>query len=253
MLTTDYQEGAIPICYVIGGDADGVTVYAVDEANKKRLPIKDFEVVDGVFQPLLNTKTSRVNYAAGPSGSGKSTWVGKAIKEFLKDHPSTPLFLFSRVDEDSAFDGLPFTKILLNQELIENPLNVEELPDNCLCVFDDIDTINNDKLLKSVYNLMGQVMEVGRHKNIEIFITCHLILGNNRKMSRTIMNELSTFTFFPKACSPAHSEYALVTYMGCTKKQVKKILDTESRWVTLFKHYPPIVLDDHQVTFLSKI
>lgn len=253
MLTTTPDENAVPICYVVGGQSDGAVVYATDKTNlNKGLPIRDFDVLDGKFQQLPN-KNSRVLFVAGPAGSGKSTYTGKYCREYKNDFPDAQFFLFSMVDSDTAFEDVPFTRILMNEELVEKPLQAIEFPNNCVIVMDDIDTCSDDKLQKSIYNLCAQVLEIGRHKNIQVIITSHLILGNNRKMSKTIMNELKSFTFFPHACSGQQVSYVLKSYFGCSPKQALAICKIESRWITILKQYPPLLLAEHEVMFLNKI
>lgn len=253
MLTTVPTDSTVPICYVVGGESDGVVVYVTDQIDaRKGLPIRDFDVLDGKFQQLPN-RNSRVLFIAGPAGSGKSTYTGKYVEEYIRDFPNTPLFLFSMVNGDVAFKNLNFTRILMDEDLVKEPLQANEFPDNCLIVMDDIDTCSDDKLQKSIYNLCAQVLEIGRHKNIQIIITSHLILGNNRKMSKTIMNELKSFTFFPHACSGQQLSYVLKTYFSCTSKQALAISKIESRWITILKQYPPLLLSEHEVMFLNKV
>jgi len=89
---------------------------------------------------------------------------------------------------------------------------------------------------------MADIMEVGRKLDITIVITNHLVIPNENKLARTIMNEIQSLTFFPQAGSNAQVEYALKKYFGLGKNQLNKIFDIKSRWVTVSKKYPMYVM-----------
>src|SRR5208337_3313732 len=108
----------------------------------------------------------------------------------------------------------PFNIVLLSETLIKNPLQIEEVQDNSLIVFDDIDTISNPELLDSLINFQAQLMEIGRHKNIKVFITSHLANGIKMKQGRIIMNEMQSFTFFPGSGSFHQIKHCLTKYFG---------------------------------------
>ncbi len=253
MLTTEFIEGARPVCQVVGGIDDGAIIYALDsDKGRKGLPSKEFEVEDGVFS-LLSSKNLRVIFIAGPQGAGKSCWAATYIREYLTDFPAAEVFLFSTVDNDVSLEGIPFTRMIMNQEMVEKPFEVSEFPANSVLLFDDTDQVIDDKLNKAVQSLIMRVIQIGRHKNIQIIITSHSMLGNGVKMSKVIMSELNAFTFFPLASSAQQLSYALGAHLNISKKAVSKILETESRWVTIIKQYPPIVLMEHKVIFVNKL
>jgi len=255
MLTTKFDKSYIPICEVKGGPDDGEIIFCIDnEEEKSKFKGKEagyhFNVLGGKLQQLPNKKV-RVLYIAGPSGSGKSTYTSNYVKEYLEIYPKTNIVLLSKVNSDVAFECLNFKRFVIDESIIENPPQIEEVPDHSLVVFDDIDTVSNKKLMTIVQNFITQLLELGRHSNIQVIITSHLILGNCRAMSRTCMNELHSFTFFPQAGGMQQIEYALRTYFGFDRKQAIKAAKIKSRWVTIFKIYPQIILSEHDVQLLS--
>lgn len=252
MLIDHYVEGARPVCQVVGGESDGAVIYAVDQKVGKGLPNYQYEVYDGVFSMLPN-KTCRVIFIAGPQGAGKSKWAGNYIREYMVDYPEAPLFLFSTVDNDNSLEGIPFTRIIMDNEMVEKEFEVKEFPDDCVMLFDDTDQVMDAKLEKAIHNLIRRVIQIGRHKNIQIIITSHSMLGNGVKMSKVIMSELNAFTFFPMASSAQQLQYALGAHLNCSKEAIKQMLKLDSRWITLIKQYPPIVLSEHKVVFVSKL
>ena len=134
--------------------------------------------------------------------------------------------------------------ILASLGCIEIPIN-DELQDmdairdikNALCLFDDIDTIKEKHLRNTVYDIQNDILETGRHNNIYIIVTSHLINGNDKKNTRTILNEAHKVTFFPKSGAYGIT-YFLKNYIGLPKKQIDNILQINSRWITINKGYP---------------
>lgn len=247
-------EEGIPVCTVKGGKGDGEIIFVTEEEKKHKIvrgkPIRYIDVRDGVFQQMPSD-TVRVMYVAGPSGSGKSTYTADYSFLFQKIYPDSKIILFSRVHSDPALEGLDYKRVVLTEDLVENPLQIEEVEEGSLVIFDDIDTISNEELRKSLFNFQGQILEIGRHRNVKCIITSHLINGNDKKQTRTIMNEAHSVTIFPKAGSLYHIKYYLKQYFGLSVKQINAIVALESRWVTLFKSYPQIVLTQHEGKFVS--
>ena len=250
-------EEGVPVCVVKGGSNNGEIIFLNKQDKDKNKVVKSpkkiqLEDDDAEFEQLPSDEV-RVLYVPAPAGSGKSTYIGKYTKRFCKFHPDKKVFLFSRIQDDPALAEINYKRVVLNEELIENPLQLEEVSDGSLVIFDDIDTISNQKLMRSIYNFQAQLLEMGRHKRIKVCIASHLINGNDRKQSRTIMNEMQSMTIFPASGSVQQIRYALCTYWGLDFKQCTKLLKMKSRWITLFKHAPQILLSEKCLMFMSEL
>jgi phosphoenolpyruvate synthase/pyruvate phosphate dikinase len=232
-----------PIAIIDGGDNNGKLI-CIDENQEDGY--EDIELVpNSKLRPLMNMIDRGVYYIAGCSGSGKSTYAISLIKDYLKMYPETEFYIFSRTDarEDPAFAGIKINQIKIDESLLNNPIDIEkEIGSRSILFFDDCNTIQNDKLKKYIESLMGDIMEVGRKLKINIVITNHLVIPNEKKFARTILNELQSLTVFPKSGSSQQISYALKTYFGLSKKQINRILNLPSRYVTILKHYPMTVL-----------
>lgn len=214
---------------------------------------KDLEVKDGLFEQIPSLE-DRVIYIAGPAGSGKSTYSGKYIANYLRIYPHAKFIVFSRLDEDKALDWLKPHRVQITNDLIENPIEIKsEIDQDSIILFDDIDTIQEKKLQLAVNKLKQDILEIGRHYNIRIVVTSHLINPNERASARTLLNEMNTLTIFPKSGSSYQIEYALKRYFGLSAKAIKEILAMPSRWVTLFKGYPQLALSEHRCVLLSEL
>jgi len=205
--------------------------------------------------PLPDLTDRFVDYVAGPSGSGKSTIASILSHGFRKVYPKKPIYIFSRTqaNKDPAFAKLKPIQIAIDEDIIEDPIDItKEIKEGGgLMIFDDCNTIQNDKLRKEVEKLMSDAMEVGRKLNCNIIITSHLIIPNEKKLARTILNEMHNLTIFPKSGSSQQIRYALKNYFGLNNKQIDRILQLKSRWVRISKTYPQYVLFDKGAYILN--
>lgn len=232
--------------------------YGEDESDDDDINDKYFEIEDGdpgVLVPLPSFDTRSVTYVAGPAGAGKSTYAAGQAEKYRKIFPGSPIYIFSRLDSDPAFDGKfnpPPTRMKIDNTLLTHPIDItKQLKPGCLVIFDDIDTIQDDKLKKAVLKLENDILEVGRHQNIYIICCCHLINSNDKKFSRTILNEATTITVFPKSGSSYQISYMLKNYFGLNKKQIEEILKMPSRWLTFYKGYPQAVCSEKSCYLLG--
>lgn len=235
----NYKDGRL--IAKIKAKHDDRLVYVSEKEKGK----KEIKLTSGKFVPLPDIDKREVVYVAGPSGSGKSTYAANYIKNFLTVFPDKDFFIFSRTnaEDDPAFNDLPYSQVMIDESLLENPIDItKELTQGCIILFDDVNTIQNTKLKKAVDDLMADIMECGRKLGIYCVITNHLVIPNEKKMARTVLNECTSLTIFPKSGSTHQIKYALKTYFGYSVKQIDKLLKTDSRWITFFKTYPQVIL-----------
>jgi hypothetical protein len=196
--------------------------------------------------PLPDPNNRFINYIAGPSGSGKSTYASELATQFRKIYPTKKIFIFSRTEAeaDPAYKKLKPIQIQIDEDLIENPIDIttEMAEGGCLVIFDDCETIHNEKLKREIQKLIMDGLEVGRKLNLNMIITNHLIIPNNKAFGRVLLNEIQSLTVFPKSGSSKQIKYALNEYFGLDNKQLKEIFSLKSRWVTISKTYPQYVL-----------
>jgi hypothetical protein len=211
-----------------------------DEDKKER---KEFIIHDGgKLQPLPNfTKTERL-YIAGPTESGKSFYIKNFLLQYRKVYPHRDIHIFSNVESDKEIDVIPrIKKYKLDLQLnSQNGFIKSEKLANSMVVFDDIDRIQNKNISTIIKNLRDDLLTKGRHDDISVIVTNHLL--TDYKDTRIILNESNSFTFYPKSGSVYGLNYILKTYLGLSKEQIKKVMNLNSRWVTIYKLYPNYVL-----------
>lgn len=249
-MSLSFEKGRI-IAVVKGGDLSGKLLSIVDPYDKKKGATIGTTInvskQKGELIPTMNLDERAVEYIAGPSGSGKTTMAVLLANKYLKVHPEINFYLFSRTawTDDPAFKKLkkPPIQIPINENLLFDPIDIStELAGGSLVLFDDITTIQNDKLKKVVQGLVCDILEVGRKLNINIILTNHLICPNEKSFARTILNEIQVMTIFPKSGSSQQIRYCLSTYFGLEKQQIDDILKLPSRWVRICRTYPQYVL-----------
>lgn len=210
---------------------------------------KEFHLTDGVLQPIAVEQEDQVQriLLAGAQGSGKSTWISKYIIMYKEAFPENPVYLFSRKDEDKALDDLDITRIMINEDLLEEPIELDELKDS-LVIFDDIDTIGDKKLLTCVRKLRDDILETGRSSNIYTISTVHLMM--NWKTTRGVLNESSDVILFPKYGSTFQIKRFLKEYQGFDVSQINKFIKLPSRWVMLHRIVPFYVMYESGCYFI---
>jgi len=254
--TNNEKEHARPFALCVGGRADGEIIYLNPEADHKSIRRKPWRVIhydEGHFEMLPDPEHIRVLYIAAPAGAGKSTWCAQFISKHKKMYPKSKFILFSRVNQDAPLDALKPKREIIDEALVEVPMEIEELPDNSIILFDDIDTISDDKIRHAVYKIKDQILEIGRHKKITILVTSHLINGNDKKTTRTILNEAQAVTIFPSSGSTYGIKYFAKNYVGLSSTQIQLLLDLESRWVTIIKTAPNCIISEHMCCFVKEL
>jgi hypothetical protein len=206
--------------------------------------VDSFTLDSGKFELLPNTEERQRHciFVAGRSGSGKSTYCRNYIKNYLK-MKKNPVYIFSALETDDTFDDLKINRIILDDDIVQNPIDCEELK-NSLCIMDDIDIIKDPKIKKAVYDLQDQILEIGRHSNIDIINTSHKVTDGRR--TRNLLNESSHIVIFP--CRGSNiTRYYLDKYSGLDKNNIKRIYNSSSRWTCMQIGFPGFVLQEKEL------
>lgn len=241
-----------PIAIIKGGKYDGKIIYVNSDTGS--LDDKDDELKvpsfvdlklpsDAVFQPIPDkTKERDCHFISGMSGSGKSTWTKKFVKEYKNQHKKNPVYLFSRKNEDENLDDVKPLRVKIADNLIEDPLKMEDFKES-LVIFDDTDIISDKLLRKVVDHLRDEILQGGRSINISCVITNHNFTGRELK---TVLNECHTITVFPANYNRG-MKYLLNEYLGLDKKIINKIRKSNTRWITIYKNFPMVVVEEREI------
>lgn len=244
-----FKEGR-PIAIIMGGKLNGRIIKLIEEPTQNTYGDTEIELHDGIMQQLPNPNTRDSLYISAPSGSGKTTYAMEYIKQYKNTFPKNKVYVFSRLSSDPVLDKLKIIRIRIDEELVENPIQPNEL-ENSLVLFDDIDTIPEKQINTEIMKLRDDILQTGRHSNIYVVSTSHQLM--NYKHTRSLLNEATTVTFFIKSGSTYHIKRFLKEYCGLSVDQIQFLMNLPSRWVTISKSYPMYVLYQTGVYLLSQV
>ena len=108
--------------------------------------------------------------------------------------------------------------------------------------------IQNPKVRVMVFCLMESLLEIARHKNIQLVVTTHIL--NNYRVTKTIQTEATSVCVFPKFSGGLyHIKQYLEKKVGMTKVDLKKFLSmsNKSRWVCLHRSNPMFVMSSKEI------
>ena len=209
----------------------------------KRLKIPN----DSKFQHMPDTtRDLEILYITGCSGSGKSTCARNSIEQLKKAKKDSPIYLFSALPDDDKLDSVKPLRIQVDESLIEDPIVIKEFADSVV-LFDDIDVIPDKKIREAVYKIMNMGLEIGRRYKINMVITNHL--RTNGRDSRRVLNEASSFTYFPHSANAKIKDF-LTEYVGVDEKMITYFKKQNTRAVTILKKYPMCYICEREVGLL---
>jgi hypothetical protein len=224
------------------GNQDEIVENEIPVTNKLIVPSND----SNKFQQVPDeTRERDILYVTGPSGSGKSTYVVNYLNEYKKKYKRRPIFVLSSLKEDETLDKVKDLKrIKLDEKMYNEPLEAEMF-EECCVVADDVDVISDRKIREAVIILINQILEIGRHFKITLIMTNHLATAG--KDTRRILNEAHTITYFPHSGSSHGIKYLLTEYCGIDKKDMKLAKQSGSRWTTIYKNYPCVMMTEKMI------
>ena len=200
--------------------------------------------VGGLMMVPTKDKTDRI-FIGGPAGSGKTYLISRYIEILRKLGRAKRIFLFSDLapEEDTVLEQHGPMRILLDQQLVDNPIQTKELEDS-LCIFDDVDSITDKDISAAVLSLYDSILKKGStHNNIDLIVTSHN-LNDNKKTKNIVINS-NYIVVFPR--TKFGIEYLLTTKAGFDKQYTKKILDMQSRYAIIHKNYPNYVIGSNEI------
>ena len=225
-----------------------IPIISVSERSGARNPFNRLTLNegDGKFQLIPNPEQERqILYVTGASGSGKSYFTRMYCQEFQRIFPKRPIILISSVSDDSSIDAIRGLKrIALTPEFLEETFEINDFKDT-LVIFDDVDCLTDKKMKVKVNGLLNLILETGRHTNTYCIYTSHLPTAGND--TKRILNECHSITFFPKSLGGRSLKYLLENYLGLDKYQIKKVKKLRSRWVSVLKTYPQVIVSEREI------
>jgi len=245
----NFEGQGDPICLIRDtGEKKAPIISLEKEGEKARFPFDKLhlEAEAPHFSIIPNPRIERsVIYITGQSGSGKSYWMAQYCNEFHKMFPKRSIFLFSSLAEDKTIDSVKCLKrIKLTPELMNEDITAEDFKDS-LVIFDDTDVISDKKMKAKVNQIMGSILETGRHWNTYCCVSSHLACAGND--TKRILNEAHKIVIFPASIGAGKLKYLLENYSSLDKDQQKKLKGIKSRWICINKSYPNVIIAEKDI------
>ena len=217
---------------------------SVDPDTKDENGFNEIELDDNeIFEPTID-KSSQVLYICGARGSGKSRYAKIYAMNYAKRYRERRIYLFSQKNEDIELDSVPRIKrIELNESIYEEPFDYTTFEDS-LVIFDDIDKIPNKQMKNAIKQLMDEMIHLGRSYNISVLMTNHDLTEGSR--TKTILSSSDSITFFMHSGAKRQIEYLATNYGNITKQDLTELKKNKSRWTTIYKNYPTIILTERK-------
>ena len=229
---------------------DNKFLYVDDKANNS---INHYECdYNESIQQLPDKETERsILYITGPSGSGKSYYTRNYILEYKKMFSKNNIYVFSSLDSDETLDKIPKIKrIKFTDKFMMYDFKITDFKDS-LVIFDDVDAQTSKLIKAKIYGILNMILNTGRHERVSVVYTSHLSCAGNE--TKLILSECHSVTIFVKNMGNRSLKYLLDSYFGLDKHQIDYVKKIESRWVTLVKTYPSVLISEKECIVLNTI
>jgi hypothetical protein len=128
--------------------------------------------------------------------------------------------------------------------------NIADFKDR-LFLFDDIDCMTDKRILRKVYELMDLILQTGRKYNVTMIHTSHNACAG--AYTKLILNEAHSTTFFINGMSNVAMKYLCNSYLGLSLNQIDMLKKMKTRWVTVFKTCPEILMTQKMMVFTNDL
>ena len=261
-MSLNLNNEGFPLCKIISEKKainNKILYFSNDEEENElqrnftelQLPNKTDEFV---LYPSENTRSIVI---CGPQKAGKSYWISFYLEQYIKVHKDCKIILISEKKHDPILDDkfkhLKEKGLLTRPdytEWIDNPItndDVEELPENSIFVFDDVDTIANTKVKKVIYDLADKLFALYRSKKLNIIFTQHV--NTTGKEGKIRLTNCDCLVFFPSVVDV----YFMKRYMNMKRNILKQFENGEfkSRWCVFMRGNPSLLLFERFVKVLN--
>jgi hypothetical protein len=245
-------------------------------------PVLKTDGEDYYFKVLPLKKEDEVNqisfFVSGCSGSGKSHFVGELIGRLQRENPyysseetkaekkerekkqketgkdiepdKFPVYIVSGQPIDT--DDMAFKKNI--KEYIKIDINHPEFLSlswtdfkHSIVIFDDITAIEDDAIQKHILKIQKSILQNARKSEI-ISVNIGHTLQDYLK-TKYIIDESVYITIYPQSDIDACRNF-LSNKLGFVREKVEKLLDLDTRALTLYRHYPQMYFSDYELGLL---
>jgi hypothetical protein len=191
-----------------------------------------------------------------PEKKEKKEKKGGMLKIANKDNIDTSdineLPVINDLDEEEEKEE---DKKIIIEEIKEEEKEEEKIDDsldiysNSMCIFDDVDTIEDVEVRNAVIDLRNDLLQNGRCRRITTICSSHVLLGG--KKTKDLIQESSFMTFFPGGGNSYQVKQYLKRYQNLSNSDIEKIISLPTRWITLYTRYPKYLIYESGAYFIK--
>ena len=260
------RSGSGKSCWAL----DMMFAYRKTYPNRKIYFFSDKDTDKNIDKFTINNADSSSKSERFINRVSKDEWdnyIGKEKKEDEKKESKKRSIndVIAQIEEDNDYDS-EIAKFISDYD-VEKPEDSEKSNnnnnnddyddttspvkkyENSLFVFDDINTIANEKQRKRMLEFKQTLTELGRSYSIDLISCTHMLL--NYRATRDELNEITGLVFFPQTAIRQHITGYLTRYLRCSKEDISRIIELKSRWVYIILQTPIICITQHEVFILT--
>lgn len=189
-----------------------------------------------------------VIFVAGSTGCGKSMWIRAYIIEFMLMFPDRRVILFSRHENDPAYEDLESVVVIdmsaANEDLMST--TVESLEES-LVIFDDCDRIMDKSVAGFIKRLISDVIMNGRKMNINCIVTSHIVMDGAK--TKEVVSQCNKLVIFPKGGMGNGLQRLFDVYLG-QPQLLSRVMRTKGRWLVIDLHAPKYAISRKEAYLL---
>ena len=221
----------------------------------------EYRILPLPYIPLKSEQERSTICISGASGKGKS-WLINEISEMYKTlWPNNKIYFFTKNDwsNDRSLNKDIYEFVNVNkfiekyssEEALEEFLLTKEFNDSFF-IFDDIAAL--EKISKvaahTLQTIIDIILENKRKAQVSIAILSHV--PTNYKKTALLIREMKQYYLFPSVLQ-AKSDRILNTYLGLTRKEIKRIVEddsTDTTWLCV-ENERRIIFTQRKIYFLN--
>ena len=115
--------------------------------------------------------------------------------------------------------------------------------------FDDIENFDRETD-KIIQNLVNMIASTGRHENVSMIYITHLL--SDYKRTRLVLMEATQYVLYPLSTGSHAFNYMMKTYLGMDSKESNALRKTGSRWISIRKHFPQVLITEHSAKIMNQ-
>ena len=206
--------------------------------------------------PLYDEKEDQIDrfYIFATAGAGKSTVIADILKSYKQMFPDNNIFMYSGKPEsdEKAFKDLDIEYVdLADLKAMPIPAHDQTDYENCVVIFDDVNSIPDKILLEKVVKTRDTLLTVGRSRQITVLSTAHKALES--RLSNRVITTATKVIMFKKTIASENEKF-MSKKLGMSKAHVERILDLleDNSWVCLSTNNPLYYITSKEIGLLKR-